>query len=680
MPLSRRLEFTIDAECPDSSARATTFRTGHSTVHTPLFMPVATCGALRNQTLETVCDYEYPILLANTYHLMLRPGPDFFADFGGLHRFMNWKGSILTDSGGFQIFSLAKTCTIRDEGVWVKSYIDGSRILLSPETCIAAQRAIGSDIMMVLDQCISTRAERIQCEHAVERTARWAERSLAARGDSAQSVFAIVQGACFSDLRARSAAQLTSLEFDGFAIGGLAVGESADERRNVCAFTASLLPRELPRYLMGVGTPLDLLDAVHSGVDMCDCILPTALAQQGAAWTSSGKLELRRGVYRTDEKPLDGACECGTCRNYSRAYLHHLVKSGEHFGAHLLSQHNLYFYKQLMLNMREAILSGNFLRYYNETKEALSSEEREYPKKHPKHPKKSKLILSRGRFEIYQNKAGFYTIRDIQHGEVMHSVNDPQREAGDLYLRQINLEKALTVTEKTVPFVVWDVGMGAATNAMALVLEAERLLEEKNSALRPLEIISFENDTDALALALKNPSLFSHVRHAAPHMLLENGEWIHPGGQIRWVLVKGDFCETMSPCVQPDSIMYDMFSMKVESELWSYDLFGRIYEKCGGKAASLITYSASTQVRSALLAAGFFVAKGAASGPKTDTTIAFSQLSLLGPEFTLLDNEWLSRWERSDSQHADGLPEQESDDIKTRVRRHPQFNSHTQTI
>lgn len=675
MQISKRLQFTIDAECDGSAARATTFTTAHSTVQTPLFMPVATCGALRNQTLETVRDIGYPVLLANTYHLMLRPGAQFFADYGGLHRFMQWNGSILTDSGGFQIFSLAKSFTLKDEGAYVKSYIDGSEFLLSPETCIAAQRAIGSDIMMVLDQCISSRAPKDECEIALERTARWAERSLSARGESAQSIFAIVQGGCFSDLRRRSAQQLTSLAFDGFAIGGLAVGESDEERKDTTELTAAQLPRELPRYLMGVGTPLDLLEAVHRGIDMCDCILPTSLAQQGAAWTSSGKLELRRGVYKHDESALDRACGCPTCATYSRAFLHHLVKCDEHFGAHLLSQHNLYFYKQLMQEMRSAVIGNRFPAYYREKKEAIGSEEREYPKKHPKGPKKPKNLTSHGNYELHKNAAGFFCIRDRATGEVMHSVNDPVREADDLYVQQLHPAE-IFLSGGNVEYTVWDVGMGAASNAMALVFEAEKMIRD-NGSIRPLHIVSFENDTDSLFLALKNAPLFTHVRHAAPRAILEKGKWQSADGLVNWHLLKGDFCTMMHSAQRPDAILYDMFSMRVAQDLWTYPHFKKVFELCSEKPAKLLTYSASTQVRSALLAAGFWVAKGAATGPKNDTTIAYSCREAVDTEASLLDREWLSRWERSSAQCAPEASAEECEKIRASVREHGQFTSNS---
>jgi queuine tRNA-ribosyltransferase len=276
---------------------------------------------------------------------MLRPGVEVFEKFGGIHRFMNWDGPVLTDSGGFQIFSMSQARRITEEGAEFRSYIDGRRFLLTPEESIRVQTAIGSDIMMVLDQCIPSDASRGEAEAAMRLTHRWAERSFKARrSDSRQGLFGIVQGACFADLRAESADFITSLDFDGFAIGGLAVGESKNEREDFTELTTAALPETHPRYLMGVGTPIDLLEAVHRGVDMFDCIIPSALAKHGAAFTTRGKLQLRRTVYKFADEPVDPDCACQTCRDYSRAYLHHLMKADEILGWKLLSKHNFWFY------------------------------------------------------------------------------------------------------------------------------------------------------------------------------------------------------------------------------------------------------------------------------------------------------------------------------------------------
>jgi len=389
-----RLKFTIDAQAPDSSARACTFTTLHNTVQTPVFMPVATFASMRTQTLDTVREIGFPVLLANTYHLLLRPGTEVFEKMSGIHRFMNWNRSILTDSGGFQIFSLSKSFTITKKGARFRSYVDGKEYLLSPESSIDTQKKISSDIMMALDQCISSKSSIDECLKSIDITARWAERSLDARGDSPQSVFGIIQGACFPDLRKKSAQQITSLPFDGFAIGGLAVGESADERRDITELTAELMPVDRPRYLMGVGTPRDLLDAVHRGIDMFDCIMPTAMAQQGNAYTTGGKIELDRSVYKFADMPLDEKCDCPACTMYSRAYLHHLVKTNEYFGAYLIGQHNLRFYHNLMNSMRSHIIAGDFRSFYESKKEELVLCDQANPKKIPSRRHRRKKDVS----------------------------------------------------------------------------------------------------------------------------------------------------------------------------------------------------------------------------------------------------------------------------------------------
>jgi queuine tRNA-ribosyltransferase len=285
---------------------------------------------------------------------------------------MNWEHSVLTDSGGFQIFSLENSRTMTEDGASFRSYIDGTKIFLSPEVSINTQRAIGSDIMMVLDQCIPSTADHSAAAAAMHLTHRWAIRSLAARGESPQALFGIVQGACFPDLRRESADFLTNLPFDGFAIGGLAVGETKAMREDFTELTSELLPEFLPRYLMGVGTPIDLLEAVHRGVDMFDCIMPTALAQQGVAFTRRGRFRLARGVYKFADEALDGDCKCSTCANYSRAYLHHLIKASESLGWQLIGFHNLWFYHELMATMRSHILADTFARFYRDMREPLA--------------------------------------------------------------------------------------------------------------------------------------------------------------------------------------------------------------------------------------------------------------------------------------------------------------------
>ncbi len=369
--MTERLQFKLEAKASGSRARAARFRTLHNEVITPLFMPVGTQATVKGHRKEFLLEAGSQVLLANTYHLLLRPGPDVFARVGGIHNFMRWPKSVLTDSGGFQIFSLAESRTITEEGAAFQSYIDGRSIFLSPEVSIATQRAIGSDIMMVLDQCIPATADWHTAKAAMELTHRWAERSLRARGDSEQALFAIVQGACFEDLRRDSAKALTDMPFDGYAIGGLAVGETKTMREDFTELAAAELPEHLPRYLMGVGTPIDLLEAVHRGVDMFDCILPTALAQQGVAFTSRGRLRLVRGVYKFSEDVLDPECSCSTCAHYSIAYLHHLVKSDEVLGWQLIGYHNMWFYHRLMTQMRQHILADSFAGFYRNMREQL---------------------------------------------------------------------------------------------------------------------------------------------------------------------------------------------------------------------------------------------------------------------------------------------------------------------
>ncbi|MFZ9595513.1 MAG: tRNA guanosine(34) transglycosylase Tgt [Bdellovibrionia bacterium] len=374
-----RLQFQLEAQAPGSRARAARFQTLHGEVLTPVFMPVGTQATVKCQTRETLLQTGAQVLLANTYHLMLRPGIEVFRHFKGIHSLMKWERGVLTDSGGYQIFSLPHGRKMTEEGALFKSYVDGKMILLSPELSIEMQKAIGSDIMMVLDQCVPSTSERSLVTQAMHLTERWAVRSFQARGDSPQSLFGIVQGGCFEDLRRQSAEALTQIDFDGFAIGGLAVGETKAERYDFTELSASLLPHHLPRYLMGVGTPLDLLEAVHRGVDLFDCILPTALAQRGVAFTRQGKLQLRRKAYQFSEEGLDPQCSCQTCQVYSKGYLHHLVKTQEPLGWQLIGIHNLSFYHGLMAEMRQRIFDGSFLQFYQAQRGVLDQSDGEPP-------------------------------------------------------------------------------------------------------------------------------------------------------------------------------------------------------------------------------------------------------------------------------------------------------------
>ncbi|HRX48414.1 MAG TPA: tRNA guanosine(34) transglycosylase Tgt [Spirochaetota bacterium] len=668
---NRRLNFRVEGEAPGSKARASRLTTLHNEVETPVFMPVATRAVIRTQDMAAVDELGFPVLLANTYHLLIRPGTDVFRKFGGIHKFMNWERSVLTDSGGFQVFSLPNAVKISEEGAAFRSYHDGSTILLSPEKSIETQKCIGSDIMMAMDQCIPSTSEYGLCEESVELTARWAGRSLAARGDSLQSIFGIVQGACYPDLRKRSAGQITALPFDGYAIGGLAVGETGNERNDMTELTASLLPPDYPRYLMGVGTPIDLLEAVHRGVDMFDCILPTSHGQQGVAYTSQGIIELRRGVYKFSDKPIDENCTCPACRRYSRGYIHHLIKTGEYYGGNLVGVHNLTFYRNLMQTMRRHILAGDFYPYYLEQRDILVRGDENHPPV-PTRVKKRKETLSLGSYEVVRQDGGFHSIRHVSSGEVMHSVTDPLVEAKRLYVDQLNIAETLS-GHSAGSYIVWDVGLGAGTNAMATVREYEKIYEEMGE-LPELRIISFENDLDSLRLAVKNPSLFPHVKHPAPAAILGNAKWRSARFPVEWILLEGDFREHTASADAPHCIYYDPFSLHTDTPLWRYSLFRELHEKCSGTKTMLFTYSSSTQVRGALLAAGFYVGRGAGTGPKSETTAAFSTPEACPPWIELLDREWLGRFERSSSKHGADCSEEEKIEIERRVLEHPQFD------
>jgi queuine tRNA-ribosyltransferase len=665
-----RLGFTVEAEAENSAARASTFTTLHNTVQTPVFMPVATLAVLRSQDTTAVENLGFPVLLANTYHLLLRPGTDVFQKFGGIHKFMNWKRSVLTDSGGFQVFSLSKDVKITEDGAVFRSYHDGRKILLSPETSIGTQRIINSDIMMAMDQCIPSTSEESLCRDAADLTARWAERSIAARGDSPQSIFGIVQGACFPELRKMSAGQITSLPFDGFAIGGLAVGESEDERKDMTEFTASLLPRNYPRYLMGVGTPIDLLEGVHRGVDMFDCILPTAMAQQGVAYTSHGRMELRRGIYKFQDRPLDENCSCPACSRYSRAYLHHLTKTQEYYGGNLIGIHNLTFYRNLMTSMRNHILNGTFASYYSEQKGQLVRDDEEHPVTHPVRKKRSELP-ELGDYQIVKQDAGFHSIRHIKSGEIMHSIIEPLSEAKTLYVDQSELAIMLNSIHDD-ELVIWDVGMGSGTNAMAAILECEKLYAENNFQ-KSVRIVSFENDLDSFRLTVKNPSLFHHVRHSAPASILNKGSWRSDKFNIEWNLVEGDFLDHIEKSHQPHCIFFDPFSLNTNGALWNYSVFKRIFDHCAKRPSKLFTYSSSTMVRGALLAAGFYTGSGRGTGPKTDTTAAFTTLDIKNSDIKLLGIDWLERFKRSSAKFDENIPKNEQDQIENLILSHPQF-------
>ncbi|MBV8140186.1 MAG: tRNA guanosine(34) transglycosylase Tgt [Deltaproteobacteria bacterium] len=363
------IEFSITAN--DDLARVGCLRTAHGAVATPVFMPVGTRAAVKAMSPDELWNIGYRLVLANAYHLLVRPGPDLVRALGGVGRFMAFPGATLTDSGGFQAMSLAKISSVSEEGLRFRSHLDGAPVMLTPERAIEVQEALGADIMMALDECTPYPASRDQARKSLELTARWAERGLRARRSSTQALFGIAQGGTHADLRRTSALQITSLGFDGYAAGGLSVGEPKEEMLEMAALSASLLPADRPRYLMGVGMPAELLAAVGMGFDMFDCVIPTRNARNGSAFTSAGRLSIKRAEYTRDAGPLDANCECRPCRTFSRAYLRHLFLSGEILAARALTEHNLFFYARLMREARVAIASRTFRAYVNSMTAAL---------------------------------------------------------------------------------------------------------------------------------------------------------------------------------------------------------------------------------------------------------------------------------------------------------------------
>lgn len=343
-----------------TGARAGLLHTPHGTYPTPMFMPVGTQATVKTLAPEEVAATGAGIILANTYHLFLRPGADLVAEAGGLHRFMQWPRAMLTDSGGFQVFSLGAMRNIKEEGVEFRSHLDGSKQFLSPEIATRVQMQLGADIAMAFDECIPYPADHDYAARSTARTTRWAERCLAVHDHPAQGMFGIVQGGMYADLRRESARQLTALEFDGYGIGGLSVGEPHELMYEMLEVSTSLLPADKARYLMGVGTPDCLVEGVLRGVDMFDCVYPTRVARNGMAMTREGRLNIKNKQYEREFIPLADDCDCYACRHYTQAYIRHLYKAEEIFAFRLLSIHNLHFLQQLMRDMREAILADSF--------------------------------------------------------------------------------------------------------------------------------------------------------------------------------------------------------------------------------------------------------------------------------------------------------------------------------
>src|ERR1700688_2657729 len=355
------IEFTVTAS--DGGARAGRLNTAHGEIATPTFMPVGTRAAVKAMAPDELWSMGYTMVLATAYQLAMRPVAELIREMGGVARFMGFPGAVLTDSGGFQAMSLAKINSINEEGIRFRSHLDGAPLMLTPESAIDIQEQLGADIMMALDECTPFPAEHRCALKSLELTARWAERSLAARKSTTQALFGIIQGSIFEDLRKTSASQITAIPFDGYASGGLSVGEPKDAMLEMAALSASMLPPDKPRYLMGVGTPSDLIAAITMGFDMFDCVLPTRNARNGSAFTSEGRISIKNAAHARDSAPLDPDCECRPCRSHSRAYLRHLYLSGEILAARALTEHNLHFYANLMRGAQAAIASGNFKAY-----------------------------------------------------------------------------------------------------------------------------------------------------------------------------------------------------------------------------------------------------------------------------------------------------------------------------
>jgi queuine tRNA-ribosyltransferase len=363
--------FAFECQAQDGLARAGRLVTPHAVVETPVFMPVGTQATVKSLTPDEVEATGSRLILANTYHLMLRPGAELIAELGGVRRFMGWPHALLTDSGGYQVFSLSKLREIGDEGVTFRSHLDGSAHALSPERAMQIQGLLGSDIAMVLDECPPGGAPAAEIEAALRRTTAWAERCLQVPRPEGQACFGIVQGGTNETRRREHLAEIAAMDFDGIALGGFSVGEPIEDMHRLLSVLGPHLPEQRPHYLMGVGTPIDLLRAVGSGVDMFDCVLPTRNARNGQALTWGGRVNLKQERHKRDPAPLDARCDCPVCTRYSRAYLRHLVRAEEMLGPRLLTQHNLWFYASLMRGARQAIVERRFAQFARETEQRI---------------------------------------------------------------------------------------------------------------------------------------------------------------------------------------------------------------------------------------------------------------------------------------------------------------------
>ena len=360
------IKFELIKKCPDTSARVGVIHTPHGQIETPVFMPVGTQATVKAMTPEELEGIGVQIILSNTYHLYLRPGHHLIREAGGLHRFMNWRRPILTDSGGFQIFSLGNLRKLTDEGALFRSHIDGSEHFLTPELVTEIQNALGSDIMMVLDECPPIPCEYDYLKKSLQRNNVWAQRCKKAHTNKNQAIFAIIQGGVYQDLRRESAEALVEMDFPGYAIGGLSVGEPKELMYEVLEYTVPLMPSHKPRYLMGVGSADALLEGMKRGIDMFDCVLPTRIARNGTVMTRKGYLTVRNAEFSQDYNPLEQGCTCYTCRNYSRAYIRHLIKAKEILGLRLTTIHNLHFLTRLMSDARSAIMENRFADFIKE--------------------------------------------------------------------------------------------------------------------------------------------------------------------------------------------------------------------------------------------------------------------------------------------------------------------------
>ena len=366
--MSQAITYELLHECKQTGARRGVIHTPHGDIQTPVFMPVGTQATVKSMTPDELKDMiDAKIILSNTYHLYLRPGSKIVKEAGGLHKFMNWDRAILTDSGGFQVFSLGDLRTISEEGVEFKSHLDGSKHFFSPESVMETENDLGADIIMAFDECVEYPATYEYTKQSMERTTRWAKRCKEAhKNTEKQGLFGIIQGGFYKDLRDKSLEDLVAMDFPGYAIGGISVGEPKEEFLDILRYITPKLPKNKPRYLMGVGTPDYLIEAALAGIDMCDCVLPTRIARNGTAMTWNGKVVVRNATYERDFTPLDSECDCYTCRNYTKAYLRHLVKTKEILGVRLLSIHNLYFLSKLMERVRKEIENDNLLNFKNE--------------------------------------------------------------------------------------------------------------------------------------------------------------------------------------------------------------------------------------------------------------------------------------------------------------------------